>query len=287
MTHKEVGTALQAVPNCLGEASPIGKRYPTRFLHDRDSTSKEERSPASRASAFPSATWGTREPAVTFSAVPPHATGTRKGAFILSADGKREQWSVAGPHFAGWEVYHLKGSPVQPDRLYASQTSAWFGQVIQRSDDGADPGGQSAVTSATMDPSVPTSGTTARSIPGGASVAVIRILLPCHLRTLANVSGEVELKIMGEPTLGTVLDALEARYPVLRGTIRDHAKLQRRPFVRFYACSDDWSHQSADTPLPRRRRLWPRAVDDHGRHGGRMIRSCPTHRRNSWQHSGR
>jgi photosystem II stability/assembly factor-like uncharacterized protein len=62
--------------------------------------------------------------------------GTRKGAFILSSDGKREQWDVAGPHFAGWEVYHIKGSPVKPDRLYASQTSAWFGQVIQRSDDG-------------------------------------------------------------------------------------------------------------------------------------------------------
>jgi photosystem II stability/assembly factor-like uncharacterized protein len=62
--------------------------------------------------------------------------GTRKGAFVLSSDGKREQWDVAGPHFAGWEVYHIKGSPVQPDRLYASQTSAWFGQVIQRSDDG-------------------------------------------------------------------------------------------------------------------------------------------------------
>jgi photosystem II stability/assembly factor-like uncharacterized protein len=62
--------------------------------------------------------------------------GTRKGAFILTADGRREDWAVSGPHFAGWEVYHLKGSPLDPDRLYASQTSAWFGQVIQRSDDG-------------------------------------------------------------------------------------------------------------------------------------------------------
>jgi photosystem II stability/assembly factor-like uncharacterized protein len=62
--------------------------------------------------------------------------GTRKGAFILTADGKREQWDVSGPHFAGWEMYHLKGSPVDPNRLYASQTSGWFGQVIQRSDDG-------------------------------------------------------------------------------------------------------------------------------------------------------
>jgi BNR/Asp-box repeat len=61
--------------------------------------------------------------------------GTRKGAFILSADGKREYWEVSGPHFAGWEIYHLKGSPADPNRLYASQSSSWFGQIIQRSDD--------------------------------------------------------------------------------------------------------------------------------------------------------
>ncbi|HET9984306.1 MAG TPA: hypothetical protein VFQ38_11990 [Longimicrobiales bacterium] len=62
--------------------------------------------------------------------------GTRKGAFILTSDGKRERWSVDGPHFAGWEIYHMKGSPADPERIYASQTSGWFGQVIQRSDDG-------------------------------------------------------------------------------------------------------------------------------------------------------
>ncbi|MGZ5528196.1 MAG: WD40/YVTN/BNR-like repeat-containing protein [Limisphaerales bacterium] len=62
--------------------------------------------------------------------------GTRKGAFILTADGKREKWDVSGPHFAGWEMYHVKGSPVDPNRIYASQTSGWFGQIIQRSDDG-------------------------------------------------------------------------------------------------------------------------------------------------------
>jgi BNR/Asp-box repeat len=62
--------------------------------------------------------------------------GTRKGAFILTADGSRKQWEVSGPHFAGWEVYHLKGSPADPGRLYASQSSGWSGQVIQRSDDG-------------------------------------------------------------------------------------------------------------------------------------------------------
>ena len=62
--------------------------------------------------------------------------GTHKGGFILSSDGKREKWEVSGPHFAGWEIYHMKGSPVDPDRIYASQTSGWFGQIIQRSDDG-------------------------------------------------------------------------------------------------------------------------------------------------------
>jgi photosystem II stability/assembly factor-like uncharacterized protein len=72
--------------------------------------------------------------------------GTKKGAFILTADGQREHWAVSGPHFAGWEMYHLKGSPLDPNRIYASQTSGWFGQIIQRSDDGgktwATPGGE-------------------------------------------------------------------------------------------------------------------------------------------------
>ena len=72
--------------------------------------------------------------------------GTRKGAFILTADGKRDAWEVSGPHFAGWEMYHLKGSPADPNRIFASQTSGWFGQVLQRSDDGgktwATPGGE-------------------------------------------------------------------------------------------------------------------------------------------------
>ena len=62
--------------------------------------------------------------------------GTKKGAFILTADGKRKKWKVSGPHFAGWEIYHVKGSPADPNRIYASQTSGWFGQIIQRSDDG-------------------------------------------------------------------------------------------------------------------------------------------------------
>ncbi|HKH56184.1 MAG TPA: hypothetical protein VKA58_12085, partial [Propionibacteriaceae bacterium] len=62
--------------------------------------------------------------------------GTRKGAFVLTADGQRQNWEISGPHFGGWEIYHVNGSPADSDRLYASQSSGWFGQVIQRSDDG-------------------------------------------------------------------------------------------------------------------------------------------------------
>ncbi len=62
--------------------------------------------------------------------------GTRKGAFVLTSDGKRADWDIAGPHFGGWELYHVKGCPTDPDRLYASQSTSWFGQLVQRSDDG-------------------------------------------------------------------------------------------------------------------------------------------------------
>jgi hypothetical protein len=79
---------------------------------------------------------------------------------------------------------------------------------------------------------------------------MIRVVLPAHLRTLARVNGPVELQLDPPATLCTVLDALEARYPVLRGTIRDHTTLQRRAFVRFFACEEDLSHTSPDAPLP-------------------------------------
>ena len=79
---------------------------------------------------------------------------------------------------------------------------------------------------------------------------MIRVVLPAHLRVLAGVRGEVDLDVPAPVTLGAVLDALEARYPVLRGTIRDQVTQQRRAFVRFFACAEDWSHQPADTPLP-------------------------------------
>lgn len=79
---------------------------------------------------------------------------------------------------------------------------------------------------------------------------MIRVDLPAHLRTLARVNGEVGVDVQGCVTVGAVLDALEASYPALRGTIRDHVTQKRRPFVRFFACEEDWSHEPFDTPLP-------------------------------------
>jgi molybdopterin converting factor small subunit len=79
---------------------------------------------------------------------------------------------------------------------------------------------------------------------------MIRVLLPAHLRTLAQVNGEVKLQVEGPVTQRSVLDALEASYPMLRGTIRDHVTQQRRPFLRFFACAEDLSHEMPDAPLP-------------------------------------
>ena len=79
---------------------------------------------------------------------------------------------------------------------------------------------------------------------------MIRVVLPYHLRNLARVGDEVQVEVGSPPTLGAVLDALEASYPALRGTIRDHTTRQRRPFVRFFACKEDLSHEPPDTPLP-------------------------------------
>ena len=79
---------------------------------------------------------------------------------------------------------------------------------------------------------------------------MIRVVIPQHLRTLARIDGEIQLEIEGRVTPRAVLDALEARYPELRGTIRDHVTQQRRPFLRFFACEEDLSHESLDAPLP-------------------------------------
>jgi molybdopterin synthase sulfur carrier subunit len=81
-------------------------------------------------------------------------------------------------------------------------------------------------------------------------IRVIRVVLPAHLRILARVDGEVQVEVEGPVTIAAVLDALEARYPTLCGTIRDHVTHQRRPFVRFFACEEDWSHEPTDAPLP-------------------------------------
>jgi hypothetical protein len=79
---------------------------------------------------------------------------------------------------------------------------------------------------------------------------MIRVVLPPHLRTLARVNGKVILEVEPPITQRSILDALEAKYPMLRGTIRDHVSQQRRSFIRFFACGEDWSHESPDTPLP-------------------------------------
>jgi molybdopterin synthase sulfur carrier subunit len=79
---------------------------------------------------------------------------------------------------------------------------------------------------------------------------MIRVMLPQHLRTLAHVGAEVEIEVEAPVTLGSVLDTIEARYPMLRGTIRDHDTQQRRPFLRFFACEEDLSHEAPDAPLP-------------------------------------
>ncbi len=79
---------------------------------------------------------------------------------------------------------------------------------------------------------------------------MIRVTLPHHLRVLARVDGEVQLEVGSPATLGSTLEALEARYPVLKGAIRDHGTMRRRPFVRYFACGEDLSHDAADTPLP-------------------------------------
>src|SRR5258706_519920 len=348
--------------------------------------------------------------------------GTRKGAFVLTSDGKREKWDVSGPHFAGWELYHLKGSPADPNRLYASQCSGWFGQIIQRSDDGGKtwtqpgtppgeqtgPGGMPKGESNKFvyDTSAPTGksltthqwydgtqhpwefkrvwhlepsptdpdtvyagvedaalfrskdggkswhelsglrghGTGPRWQPGAGGLCLHTVILdpkdpsriyiaisaagafrtddggktwrpinqglrsehipdpkaevghcvhriamhpsrprvlfmqkhwdvmrsddagdtwrevsgnlptdfglPYHLRTLAQVDREVRVDVNGPVTQRTILDALEERYPVLRGTIRDHVTHKRRAFLRFFACEEDVSHDSPDAVLP-------------------------------------
>src|SRR5207244_10618313 len=93
-------------------------------------------------------------------------------------------------------------------------------------------------------------GPAGRAFGGGSDAGMIRVELPAHLRTLAKITGEVELEVEGVVTQRSVLDALEARYAMLRGTLRDHVTQKRREFVRFFACGEDLSHESPDAPLP-------------------------------------
>ena len=79
---------------------------------------------------------------------------------------------------------------------------------------------------------------------------MIRVVIPNHLQRLANAQREVELHVEGTVTISAILDALETRYPMLRGTIRDHSSKERRAFIRFFACGEDWSHETSETPLP-------------------------------------
>jgi len=79
---------------------------------------------------------------------------------------------------------------------------------------------------------------------------MIQVILPYHLRTLAHISGDIEIQVDGQVTQRSILDALESEYPMLRGTIRDHDTGQRRPFLRFFVCGEDWTHESPDAPLP-------------------------------------
>ena len=99
---------------------------------------------------------------------------------------------------------------------------------------------------------------------------MIRVVLPAHLRALARIDGEVRLDVAGPVTQRSVLDALEARYPVLRGTIRGHDSGPRRAFIRFFACEQDLSHEPPDDPLPDGRRRRHRALPHRRRHGRRL-----------------
>ena len=146
--------------------------------------------------------------------------GTRKGAFILTADGKRKKWEISGPHFAGWEIFHLKGSAAEPDRIYASQSTDWFAQVLQRLDDGGK-------TWAAM----------------GNEFTYAGEVGTHHWYDGTPHPWEFKRVWHLEPSL-------EARYPVLRGNVRDHTTLERRPYLRFFACEEDFSHNSPDAPLP-------------------------------------
>ena len=185
--------------------------------------------------------------------------GTHKGAFILTADGKREKWDVSGPHFAGWEIYHMKGSTVDLNRIYASQTSDWFGQIIQRSDDGG---------KTWLQPGTPT-GAPVMSLEGMPKGESNKFVYDTSdetgkpLTTHQSHDGTPhpwEFKRVWhlEPSLDdpdTVLAGIEdaALFRSIDGGqtwAELHGLRGQRPLLRFFACGEDVTHEPADAPLP-------------------------------------
>src|SRR6516165_10423852 len=114
--------------------APVGTTGP--HTHPSPAQEGTGNAPARRGRAYPARGEATRKEHQTTMSGVRLLVGTRKGAFILTSDGKREKWDVCGPYFAGWEIYHMKGSPADPNRIYVSQTSGWFGQQVQLSKDG-------------------------------------------------------------------------------------------------------------------------------------------------------
>jgi hypothetical protein len=170
--------------------------------------------------------------------------GTKKGAFVLNSDAKREKWAIDGPHFAGWEIYHMKGSPADPNRLYASQTSSWFGQVIQRSNDGGktwEPVGNKFEYDGVTGAHQWYDGT-----PHPWEFKRVWHLEPSLKDPDTVYAGVEDAALFRASDGGQTWQELAG----LRGTIRDHVTQRRRPFLRFFTCEQDLSHESPDAPLP-------------------------------------
>src|SRR6266567_381559 len=163
--------------------------------------------------------------------------GTRKGAFVLTSDGKRERWDVSGPHFAGWEIYHVKGSPADANRLYASQTSGWFGQIIQRSDDGGKTWHQPGTPPG--EPAAPAGPPKGDSNKSAYDASVVRR----HAASLG---------VQARVASGAV--AHRSQHGLRRRGRRRHLQLDRR------------RRELEGTPRPARPRHWPQMAARRGRH---------------------
>src|SRR5436309_29251 len=204
--------------------------------------------------------------------------GTRKGAFILAGDGKRKQWNVSGPHFAGWEIYHMKGSSADPNRLYASQTSGWFGQIIQRSCDGGktwEPPNRGLHSQYIPDPNAEVGHCVhrialhrsrpnvlfmqkhwdvLRSDDAGDSWREVSGNLPTDFGFVVDVHAHEPETIYVVPIKSDsehyVPDGKLRVYRSRSGGTEWEALTQGRPFLRFFACERDLTHDPPDAPLP-------------------------------------